>query len=140
MVEITERALEVHPDEVRPFLDNLRSLGVRTALDDFGTGYSSLARLKFLPFDEIKISQSFVQNIDKAADRTLFVHTIVQLGRGLGMAVTAEGIEDSDQRDSLIAEGCTQGQGFLFSEAVPAERVHVLLASRRKAAAGGRSR
>jgi EAL domain-containing protein (putative c-di-GMP-specific phosphodiesterase class I) len=132
-LEITERALKADYAIVRPFLENLRALGVRIALDDFGTGYSSLSRLRGLPFDDIKIDRSFVRSMNGDSDRAAFVRTIMQLGRGLGMTVTAEGVESPEQLRSLIAEGCTQGQGFLFSEAVPAESVTELLRSGRLA-------
>jgi len=135
-LEITERALKAEYEVVRPFLENLRALGIRISLDDFGTGYSSLSRLRRLPFDDIKIDRSFVQSLDESPDRIAFVRTIMQLGRGLGMTVTAEGVEESAQVSSLIAEGCTLGQGFLFSEAIPAERIGALLATQQRARTG----
>lgn len=133
-LEITEHALRADTENVRAFLENLRSLGVRIALDDFGTGYSTLSRLRRLPFDELKIDGSFVQSMSESADRMLFVRTILELGRGLGLTVTAEGIEEPEQRQLLVNEGCTRGQGFLFSKAVPAETVPNLLASPKQAA------
>jgi diguanylate cyclase (GGDEF)-like protein len=138
-LEITEKALRADADLVQAFLENLRSLGVRIALDDFGTGYSSLSRLRRLPFDELKIDGSFVQSMSKSADRMLFVRTILELGHGLGLRVTAEGIEEPEQRQLLLAEGCTQGQGFLFSKAVPPEAVLHLLEEQKKTAARGRT-
>ena len=136
-IEIMERALEMDFDRVRPFLENLRALGIRISIDDFGTGYSSLARLKSLPFDDLKIDRSFVQSMEDGEDRTLFVRTILQLGMGLGMTVTAEGIEEKDQRDSLIAEGCDLGQGYLYSAAIPSDQVASVLGGwTGKAAAG----
>ncbi len=135
-LEITEQALKTDLDLIAPFLHNLRALGIRIALDDFGTGYSSLSRLRQLPFDDIKIDRSFVESLKNGANGSSFVWTIMQLGRGLDMTVTAEGIEDLQQRDRLIAEGCTQGQGFLFSEAVPAAAAMALLHAGRRAAGG----
>jgi len=134
-LEITEHALRADTEKVRAFLENLRSLGVRIALDDFGTGYSTLSRLRRLPFDELKIDGSFVQSMGESADRMLFVRTILELGRGLGLTITAEGIEEPEQRELLITEGCTQGQGFLFSEAVPAAAAQNLLTAQKRAAA-----
>ncbi len=138
-LEITEQALRADADLVQAFLENLRSLGVRIALDDFGTGYSSLSRLRRLPFDELKIDGSFVQSMSESADRMLFVRTILELGHGLGLTVTAEGIEEPEQRQLLLAEGCTQGQGFLFSKAVPPEAVLHLLEEQKKTTARGRT-
>jgi EAL domain-containing protein (putative c-di-GMP-specific phosphodiesterase class I) len=135
-VEITERALKAETVQVRAFIESLRSAGVRIALDDFGTGYSSLARLRELPFDEIKIDGSFVQSLAANADSAVIIRAVIQLGRGLGMAVTAEGIEEAGQRDSLMDEGCRHGQGFLFSKALPADQILALFDSHRRAATG----
>ena len=74
-------------------MNRLKSLGVRLALDDFGTGYSSLQYLRRFPFDKIKIDRGFVLSIEKTADAAAIVHAVVGLGRGLGMKVTAEGVE-----------------------------------------------
>jgi diguanylate cyclase (GGDEF)-like protein len=135
-VELTERALQEDFEVVRVFLQNLRAIGVHVSLDDFGTGYSSLSRLRRLPFDDIKIDRSFVESMSVNKQAAVIVRAILDMGAGLGMTITAEGIEDPEQRKMLISEGCTQGQGFLFSEAVPAEQALALLESRRKAASG----
>ena len=71
----------------------LKGVGVCFALDDFGTGYSNLLYLRRFPFDKLKIDSSFVRSIEKAADAAAIVHAVVSLGRGLGMKVTAEGVE-----------------------------------------------
>ena len=92
----------------------LKALGVRLALDDFGTGYSSLLYLRRFPFDKLKIDRSFVRSIEKAADAAAIVHAIVSLGRGLGMKVTAEGVETADQQLFLRAAGVHSMQGYRF--------------------------
>ncbi len=106
----------------------LKALGVRLALDDFGTGYSSLLYLRSFPFDKLKIDRSFVSNIDSAADAAAIVHAIVSLGRGLGMKVTAEGVENAEQQLFLRAAGVHAMQGFFFSAPVTAEEISARLA------------
>jgi len=96
----------------------LKALGARLALDDFGTGYSSLLYLRRFPFDKLKIDRSFVRSIEKAADAAAIVHAIVSLGRGLGMKVTAEGVETADQQLFLRAAGVHSMQGFRFGRPV----------------------
>ncbi len=92
----------------------LKALGVRLALDDFGTGYSSLLYLRRFPFDKLKIDRSFVRAIESAAEAAPIVHAIVSLGRGLGMKVTAEGVETAEQHLFLRAAGVHFMQGFRF--------------------------
>ncbi len=101
----------------------LKALGVRLALDDFGTGYSSLLYLRRFPFDKLKIDRSFVLSIEKAADAAAIVHAVVSLGRGLGMKVTAEGVETADQQLFLRAAGVHFMQGYRFGKAVPAAEI-----------------
>jgi EAL domain-containing protein (putative c-di-GMP-specific phosphodiesterase class I) len=113
----------------------LRDLGVRFALDDFGTGFSSLSYIQKLPLDRIKIDRSFVKNI---ADPTTaaIVRTIIGLGTGLGIAVTAEGVETEDQLDFVRREGCALVQGFLLSRPLPPEQARAFASRkvRRRAA------
>jgi len=100
----------------------LKALGVRFALDDFGTGYSSLLYLRRFPFDKLKIDRSFVLGIEKAADAAAIIHAVVSLGRGLGMKVTAEGVETAEQHLFLRAAGAHYMQGFRFGRPMaPAE-------------------
>jgi EAL domain-containing protein (putative c-di-GMP-specific phosphodiesterase class I) len=100
---------------------------VRIALDDFGTGYATLSQLVALRFDKIKIDRSFVARLGNDADSTVIVRAIIGLGQGLGLVAIAEGIEDSAQCDALRHFGCDQGQGYLFSKAMPAREVPRLL-------------
>ena len=102
----------------------LKALGVRLALDDFGTGYSSLHYLRRFPFDKLKIDRSFVLSIEKAADAAAIVHAVVSLGRGLGMKVTAEGVETAEQHLFLRAAGVHFMQGFRFGKPMTGGRDH----------------
>jgi diguanylate cyclase (GGDEF)-like protein len=120
-IEITESAIVRDLDTAKVVLSSLREAGVRIALDDFGTGYSSLYHLRNFKFDAIKIDRSFVGNMASEDESAAIVRALTGLGHGLGLTVTAEGIEQSGQRDALLKQGCERGQGFLFSRAVPAD-------------------
>jgi diguanylate cyclase (GGDEF)-like protein len=122
-IELTESVLLGNLDSAESAMRRLKSLGVRLALDDFGTGYSSLLYLRRFPFDKLKIDRSFVHSIEKAADAAAIVHAVVSLGRGLGMQVTAEGVETADQQLFLRAAGVHCMQGFRFGRPVPAEEI-----------------
>jgi diguanylate cyclase len=122
-LELTESVLLGNVDMAEASMLRLKALGVRLALDDFGTGYSSLLYLRRLPFDKLKIDRSFVLSIEKAADAAAIVHAVVSLGRGLGMKVTAEGVETADQQLFLRAAGVHFMQGYRFGKAVPAEAI-----------------
>ena len=119
-LEVTETLLVHDLEDARDVLLQLKALGVKLALDDFGTGYSSLAYLHSLPFDRIKIDRSFVARLGVAPDAEAIVLAVVTLGQGLGMATTAEGVEDRRQLDFLRAAGCSEVQGFLLGRPVPA--------------------
>ena len=108
---------------------------MRIAIDDFGTGYSSLAYLRQFPADALKIDRSFITSIAESKQSTAIIHTLVQLGKTLGIETLAEGIEDHNQLEALQREHCDQGQGFLFSRPLPANAVEGFLAEH--AASGG---
>ncbi|WP_161142230.1 putative bifunctional diguanylate cyclase/phosphodiesterase [Propylenella binzhouense] len=133
--EITERALIGDLTAAKSFLAALRGAGVRISLDDFGTGYTTLSHLQTFPFDEIKIDRAFVQSMATNKDSAAIVQAILSLGRGLGLTVTAEGIEEPQQRSALLAEGCSLGQGFLFGAAVAADEAAALVGAAAPAAA-----
>ncbi len=113
-LEITESTLIGNVDNAETAMQRLKNIGLRLALDDFGTGYSSLAYLRRFPFDKLKIDKSFVRSIERSADAAAIVHAIVGLGRGLGMKVTAEGVETAEQQLFLRAAGVHSMQGYRF--------------------------
>jgi diguanylate cyclase (GGDEF)-like protein len=115
-LELTESTLLGNVDSAEIAMHRLKALGVRLALDDFGTGYSSLAYLRRFPFDKLKIDRSFVRSIERAPDAAAIVHAIVSLGRGLGMKVTAEGVETAEQQLFLRAAGVHCMQGYRFGK------------------------
>jgi EAL domain-containing protein (putative c-di-GMP-specific phosphodiesterase class I) len=117
-LEITESTLLGNLDSAEGAMRRLKALGVKLALDDFGTGYSSLLYLRRFPFDRLKIDRSFVLSIEKGA--AAIVHAVVSLGRGLGMKVTAEGVETAEQHLFLRAAGVHCMQGYRFGR--PMER------------------
>lgn len=96
----------------------LRAVGVTLALDDFGTGQYSLAYLQRLPVQELKIDRSFVTEVDQNITRQRLLKAIVDLGHGLGLKVTAEGVETEGERDFLERAGVDQLQGYLISKSL----------------------
>jgi diguanylate cyclase (GGDEF)-like protein/PAS domain S-box-containing protein len=126
-LEITETLLLEKSSQVLASLHALRALGVRMSMDDFGTGYSSLSYLRSFPFDKIKIDQSFVRELDANRDAQAIIRSIVSLGKGLGVTITAEGVESEAELSCLRAEGCHEGQGYLFSRARPNAEIIELL-------------
>ncbi|MCW3150292.1 EAL domain-containing protein [Stutzerimonas stutzeri] len=127
-LEITESALLQENDDTLALLGKLKALGVRLAMDDFGTGYSSLSNLRNYPFDVIKIDNSFVGGIQQNAEDHSIVRALIDLGRGLNLEVTAEGVETAEQLRLLQDDGCTEVQGFHMSRPLPVAALHELLA------------
>jgi EAL domain-containing protein (putative c-di-GMP-specific phosphodiesterase class I) len=120
-VEISEQALVADIIAAREALDGFHKAGVRIALDDFGTGNSSLQHLRACHFDRLKIDRSFVMSMAGSDENTSLVNAILGLSKALGLPVTAEGIENEALIGPLRDGGCSEGQGFRFSEAVPHE-------------------
>ncbi len=131
-LEITESALVRDLKAAQDTLGALRNSGVQIVLDDFGTGYSSLYHLRNFKVDKIKIDRSFVEAMSVDKDSKAIVNALLGLAAGLGLTVTAEGVESDEQRAELSAQGCDQGQGYLFSRAIPAEDVPALLSQPRR--------
>jgi diguanylate cyclase (GGDEF)-like protein/PAS domain S-box-containing protein len=135
MIEITESAIGADGARIEPILNELHERGLRLAIDDFGTGHSSLSRLSQMMVTTLKIDRSFVHDLPNDRSAAHLVSAIIQLARNLGLEPLAEGIETEEQRAFLVGEGCTFGQGFLFSPAVPAAEVAQLVRSRARRAA-----
>jgi EAL domain-containing protein (putative c-di-GMP-specific phosphodiesterase class I) len=133
-LEITESVLLQNSDGTLGILHELRAMGVKISLDDFGTGYSSLSYLRSFPFDKIKIDRSFVKELTTRDDSMAIIRAVTGLGKSLGIATTAEGVETSAQLELLRREGCTQVQGYLFSKPRPAAEVEGMLSAPRSSA------
>jgi diguanylate cyclase len=128
-LELTESTLLGNLETAELSMLRLKAIGVRFALDDFGTGYSSLLYLRRFPFDKLKIDSSFVRSIETAPDAAAIVHAVVSLGRGLGMRVTAEGVENAEQHLFLRAAGVHSMQGYRFGRPGPAADIDARLES-----------
>ncbi len=118
-IEITETAIFDDADRAAETLYRLRQMGFRIALDDFGTGYSSLYNIRKFALDCLKIDRSFIDGMGRERESAAIVHSIIHLGRALGLGVVAEGVESDAQLQALRVAGCSHMQGFLFSRPVP---------------------
>ncbi|HKY06876.1 MAG TPA: EAL domain-containing protein, partial [Candidatus Binatia bacterium] len=127
-LEITESVLLFDNESTLETLHQLRSLGVRISMDDFGTGYSSLSYLRSFPFDKIKIDRSFIHDVTTTQDSMAIIRAVTGLGTNLGMATTGEGVETEEELEYLRKEGCTEAQGYFFSQPRPANEVRDMLA------------
>jgi diguanylate cyclase (GGDEF)-like protein len=123
VMEITENVIMADPERSLEVVGRLSDAGVQVALDDFGTGYSSLAYLKHLPVDELKIDRSFVASMATDAADAAIVQTAIDLGRRLGIAVVAEGVEDAASLESLATMGASSAQGFHIARPMPVEEL-----------------
>lgn len=113
------------------FMDELSDIGVRFALDDFGTGYSSLSHIHKYPFKKIKVDRSFVSGPDVGKKSDAIIRAVAELGSNLDMEIVAEGLETIEQVAAVRNAGCTLGQGYHFSRAVPDYLAAMLLAQER---------
>ena len=121
-IEVTESLLLEDKQDAISALERLRSNGIAIALDDFGTGYSSLSYLRTLPFDKLKLDQSFVRNSDSPKTRSL-MEAVANIAQSFGVESVAEGIEEQHELDLLTEIGFTQGQGYLFARPMPGDEV-----------------
>jgi diguanylate cyclase (GGDEF)-like protein len=130
-LEITESLLLGNSELVLRALRDLKKLGIEISMDDFGTGYSSLGYLRQFPFDKIKVDRSFITSLGASTESVAIVRAIVGLASGLGMTTLAEGVENVEQLDSLVAEGCEQAQGFYFSRPRVAAEIRAMFGETR---------
>ena len=126
-LELTESLLLDDDVNTARFIEELSAAGVRFALDDFGTGYSSLHYIKKFPFRKIKVDRSFVSGPDTGRKSDAIIRAVAEMGTTLGMEIVAEGLETSEQVQTVRWAGCTLGQGYYFSRAVPEHRATKLL-------------
>jgi len=126
-LEITESVLLDDVENTILIMNQLNEIGVLLSLDNFGTGYSALQHLNKLPLSQLKIDQSFVQEMTTGANKDALVKTIIAMAEGLNLGVIAEGVETQAQKDLLFKSGSKQYQGYLFSKALPIHEFESLL-------------
>jgi len=127
-LEITESMAMEDAELVLRVLADIKQLGFSVAIDDFGTGFSSLSQLRQLQVDRLKIDRAFVQEAQSSTAGSTIAQMVINLGRGLGLTVIAEGIETEEQRQYLIGLGCHEGQGWLFAKPMPADQLEAFVA------------
>jgi diguanylate cyclase (GGDEF)-like protein len=127
ILEVTETCLMRNVEATAQRLHDLKKIGVQIAIDDFGTGYASLAYLQQFPVDCLKIDGAFTRALRGSPASRALMHTLVQLGKDLGLRTLAEGIETPEQLAHLNLEHCDEGQGFLFAKPVDAPGITELL-------------
>ncbi len=126
-LEITETALMNRPVATEELLLELKALGVQIAVDDFGTGYSSLGYLRQFPIDLLKLDRSFITGLARSGEANALAHTLIQLGKTLGLRTVAEGVEAYTQLCQLQLEGCELAQGYLFARPLTPESLELYL-------------
>lgn len=122
-LEITESMAMEDTELVMHLLADIKRCGVTVAIDDFGTGFSSLSHLRQLDVDRLKIDREFVREAQSSSAGSTIAQMVINLGRGLGLTVIAEGIETEEQRLKLLSLGCHEGQGYLFARPMPADQL-----------------
>ena len=126
-IEITEYALLEDVDVVKNNMRQIKELGFAISLDDFGMGHSSLLYLKRWAVDEVKIDRSFIDGLVNSEEDRVIVKAIVALGDALGLDLIAEGVENQDQADILIASGCKKVQGYFYASALEPKEMETWL-------------
>ena len=120
-LELTEGLLMEDTESARQCLNDLKDIGVRISIDDFGTGHSCLAYLRRFPIDVLKIDRSFVHEVGNGEDSEIIINAIISLARSLKLGVVAEGVENVEQAEFLVQNGCHVAQGFMYSRPIAAE-------------------
>ena len=116
VLELKESALVAEPEKAMRMLKHLAQLGVELALDDFGTGFSSLAYLRELPISQVKVDCSFIFDLHRSDTHTAITGAIIDMAKNMNFMVVAEGIEQAEVEQKLVAMGCARGQGFLYAK------------------------
>ncbi|MDE1349580.1 EAL domain-containing protein [Vibrio aestuarianus] len=124
-LEVTESCLIADEVVASNTLRVLHELGVTLSLDDFGTGYASFSYLKKFPFDCIKIDKSFVQQLENSDEDKEIVRSIIHVAKKLKLKVILEGIENQNQEDFIISEGCDFGQGYFYGRPMPCDEFEI---------------
>jgi len=132
-LELTESAIAQDADQAVQVLRSFEALGINLAIDDFGTGYSSLSHLKRFPIRTLKIDRSFIDGLPKEDDDAAITLAIIAMAKRLKMKVVAEGVETDAQRQFLARQRCDEGQGYVFSRAVPLSQIEEILKAEREA-------
>ncbi|MGN6497262.1 MAG: putative bifunctional diguanylate cyclase/phosphodiesterase [Tsuneonella sp.] len=138
-LEVTESLFLEDSHSTGAFIHELSAAGVRFALDDFGTGYSSLGYINKFPFKKIKVDRSFVSGPQVGKKSEAIIRAVAEMGAQLDMEIVAEGLETLEQVRAVRAAGCTLGQGYYFSRAVPDYLAAMLLAQERDTGAPARA-
>ena len=123
LLEITESAIIADPETAVMMLGRLAQMGIELAMDDYGTGYSALGYLRRLPLTELKIDRSFVAQMGHDARDAHIIRSTIDLGRGLGLRVVAEGVETEAEFNELADLGCDVAQGFFLAQPMPPEQL-----------------
>ena len=126
-LEITESTLVQDVDKFMLSLQRIKAMGIKISIDDFGTGYSNLSYLQRFEVDKLKIDRSFVMQIMKGPQERALVAAIIQMAKSLNLKTNAEGIEEDDVRQELLALGCDLGQGYFFDRPLAPEKFERLI-------------
>ncbi len=122
-LELTEGVLIQDAEQAEEVIMNLRAIGIRMGLDDFGSGYSSMIYLRRFAFDKVKIDRAFLQSLETSGEGAIILEYIISLGHALGLSVTAEGVEHSEQVEFLKTLGCDELQGYFYAPPLSAREI-----------------